>query len=67
MFRKCSGIAVLTSMVSSHPEICKTGMHPPGPGPRVGRWRGFVFHRRRGDVWGGVSIKELGAGLLAGS
>jgi hypothetical protein len=29
MFRKCSGIAVLTSMVSSHPEICKTGMHPP--------------------------------------
>jgi hypothetical protein len=28
MFRKCSGIAVLTSMVSSHPEICKTGMHP---------------------------------------
>ena len=28
MFRKCSGSAVLTSMVSSHPEICKTGMHP---------------------------------------
>jgi N-acetylneuraminate synthase len=29
MFRKCSGIAVLTSMVNSHPELCKTGMHPP--------------------------------------
>jgi len=28
MFRKCSGIAVLTSMVNSHPELCKTEMHP---------------------------------------
>ena len=28
MFHKCFDIAVLISMATSHPESCKTGMHP---------------------------------------
>ncbi len=26
----------------------------PGPGPRAGQWRGSVFLRQRGGVWGAV-------------